>query len=122
MLVLSRGLNEGVVLGDWVVVTLVRLLPASAALIIGPAAGGPGVLMEVRLGEPLDVGRGARVTLLQVLEASGCGAKSYGGPKARLGFVVPPTVSVRRKEVWETAGGRGPDGYFPGTGAGPSRN
>jgi sRNA-binding carbon storage regulator CsrA len=117
MLILSRGVNEAVVLADQVIITLIRLLSDRVELTIRATAGGPSAPVEVRRGESTDLGLGARVTLVEVLDASVC-----GGPKARLGFEAPLTVSVYRKETWDVTGGRGPDWYSPKLGTAPSSN
>ena len=112
MLVLSRGINEAVVLADRIIITLVRLLPERVELTMQATVGGPSTLVVVRLREFIDVGLGARLTLAEVREGSACVGVCCGGPKARLGFETPATVWVSRKEVWDVSGDRGPDWYF----------
>jgi sRNA-binding carbon storage regulator CsrA len=121
MLILSRGLNEAVVLADRVIVTLVRLLSGRAELAIQSSVGGPSALVELGLGESTDLGLSARVSLVEVREAADCNESCCGGPKARLGFDVPPSVRMSRKELW-VAGSHGPDWYFPKAATAPSPN
>jgi sRNA-binding carbon storage regulator CsrA len=122
MLVLTRGVNQSVVLADRVIVTLVRLLPEAIELTIQPAEGGPCALVAVGLGEFADVGLDARVSLLEVRQAVSCEGGCCGRPKARLGFETPPAVRVSRKEVWDVTGRREPDWYFPKAGTMPLPN
>jgi len=122
MFVLSRGINEAVVLADQVIITLVRLLPERVELTMQATEGGPSALVAVELGEFIDVGLGARLTLIEVREGSACVGTCCGGPKARLGFETPAAVRVSRKEVWEVTGDRDPDWYFPKVDTAPSPN
>jgi sRNA-binding carbon storage regulator CsrA len=122
MLVLSRGINEAVVLADQVIITLVRLQPERVELTIQATVGEPGALVAVELGEFIDVGLGVRLTLSAVREGSACVGTCCGGPKARLGFQTPATVRVSRKEVWDVMGDRGPDWYFPNVNTAPLPN
>jgi sRNA-binding carbon storage regulator CsrA len=122
MLVLTRRVNEAVVLADELIVTLVRLLPERVELTIQAIAGGPSAFVAVELGKFADVGRGVRVSLVDVQAAALCSGTGCSQPKARLGFELPPTAWVSRKEVWEVSGGRGPRWYSAGDRSQPSQN
>jgi sRNA-binding carbon storage regulator CsrA len=122
MLVLSRRVNEAVVLADRLIVTVVRLLPESVELILQEATGGPSTFLKLGRQECVDLGLGTRLTLVEVRMITVCAGTTCGGPKARLGFEAPPTISVVRKEVWDVIGSRGPGWYFPGAVVEPSPN
>jgi sRNA-binding carbon storage regulator CsrA len=122
MLILSRRVNEAVVIADRLIVTLVRLLPESVELILQEATGGTRTLLELGLQEFVNLGLGTRLTLVEVRMITVCAGTICGGPKARLGFEAPPTISIVRKEVWDVIGPRGPGWYFPGVAAEPSPN
>jgi sRNA-binding carbon storage regulator CsrA len=122
MLVLSRGINEAVVLADQVIITLVGLMPNSVELTLQATEGGPSALLAVELGEFIDVGLGARLTLVEVREGSACVGTCCGGPKARLGFETPTAVRVYRKEMSGVTRDPGSDWYFPKFDTTPSPN
>jgi hypothetical protein len=79
MLVLSRRVNEAVVLADRVIVTLVRLLPESVELSIQHVTGGLSTLVELGLEEFVDIGLGARLTLATCGQPPAAPARSAEG-------------------------------------------
>jgi sRNA-binding carbon storage regulator CsrA len=123
MLVVSRRVNEAVVLGDRVIITLARLLPNGVVLTIQQGTDGPSTLVELGVEECIDIELGVRLTLVDVRMAAVCPKTICGGLTARLGFEGPPTVPIVRKEVWDMIGPHWPNWYFPlRTAAEPSSN
>ncbi|MBI3409531.1 MAG: hypothetical protein HY040_14415 [Planctomycetes bacterium] len=121
MIVLSRRVNDAVVLADRVIITVIRILPDKAELSVRTDEAGPITLVAVGIGESTDVGFGASMSLTEVRAESLCSGVGCDVPKARLGFDLPPTVSVCRFESYD-AHGRVPKWHFPKAGAAPSLN
>jgi sRNA-binding carbon storage regulator CsrA len=117
MIILSRRLNESIIIADRdvptgeIVVTVIQLLRTEVELAVADSAGIESVAVVVGHGEFKDLGLGTRVTLVD-LQSS----------KARLGFEVPSSVSLFRKEVWKNGGGQGPNYPLPQGGLEPSPN
>ena len=122
MIVLSRRINESVVVADHIIVTLVRLLPERVELTLRDTVDELSSVVTLELGEFVDVGLGVRLTLAEVRASTDCAGPCCGGPKARLAFEAPMTVSVCRKEVWDMNPARGPGWLFPKYGSTPLPN
>src|SRR5262249_54580572 len=92
MLVLSRHVNDAVVLDDQLIVTVIRLTPSKAELTVSNACVESTYFAKMEIGESIDVGLGTRVTLVDV--CVGCGSR-----KALLSIDAPAEVTSRRHEV-----------------------
>ena len=97
MLVLQRKVDEWVQLGENVLVGAVEIGAECVRLTVrGQVFGGPkdgeatGDTVQLGIGESLAVAPGASVTVVAILPE-----------KVRLGFDVPETMSVHRKEVYD---------------------
>lgn len=91
MLVLSRGENEGILLGRSRLVTVARVLQNAVGILVRDFDGtDKPILLSVN--ESVDVGLGVRITLV-----------STGETRARLGIEAPKELPVARKEVSDIA-------------------
>jgi sRNA-binding carbon storage regulator CsrA len=112
MLILSRHVNESLVIADSVVVTVLQVLPEVVQLAVGNIAGTDNIPFSLTVGASQKFEPGARITLVEMKSS-----------KARLGIDAEPGISVYRKEVWDAMGR--PTGLpypLPETGRDPSLN
>jgi carbon storage regulator CsrA len=97
MLVVQRNVNEWMQLGDDVLVGPTEIGAERVRLVVrghvfGPSEDGTMVMhsTELGIGESVSVAPGAWVTVMALFPQ-----------KVRLGFDVPETMSVHRKEVYD---------------------
>jgi hypothetical protein len=79
MLVLSRRVNEGVVLGDRVTITLAQLSPKGVLLTIQKGADASRTPVELGPGERVEIELGVRLTLVDVHMAAVCPNSAVAG-------------------------------------------
>ena len=88
MLVLSRRVNEALVIGDRFILTLARLSFDLAELALLDMDSGADKSFALRSGEAKDIGQDVTVSLIEIRE-----------DRARLGLEAPASLAVHRKEV-----------------------
>jgi len=107
MLLLSRKVNESVVIGDRLVVTVVGITAAAVEVSIQDGDAAPAKVVLTPDGY-CELGLGVRAVVVNVRPPT----EDDPWSRARLGFAAPSDVPFSRKEVWDAIhGGKGPGSY-----------
>lgn len=89
MLVISRGLNEAVIVDEWVV-RVTALLPGVVECTVTNRSSGQNWLESLKVSETFQIEPEVTVACVEIRETS----------KVRLGFDCPRSRPVMREEVW----------------------